>query len=125
MNYIYSYKICICMSMRRQDSHHCYLSTPPGLTKALTAILFFSAQKWCNQFFSRHQSAVRFSSLPSSHSFFSCGPGDKAGKDKGMFDGLLDSRRPDSTGPGDTPALSVICHPMQVLVVVMLSLKSY
>ncbi|XP_043974433.1 ubiquitin associated and SH3 domain containing Bb isoform X1 [Gambusia affinis] len=48
-----------------------------------------------------------------SHSFFSCGPGDKAGKDKGMFDGLLDSRRPDSTSPGDSPALSVICHPMQ------------
>uniref|UniRef100_A0A3B3VMM3 Ubiquitin associated and SH3 domain containing B n=1 Tax=Poecilia latipinna TaxID=48699 RepID=A0A3B3VMM3_9TELE len=50
-----------------------------------------------------------------SHSFFSCGPSDKAGKEKGMFDGLLDGRRPDSTSPGDTPALSVICHPMQVL----------
>ncbi|KAG7222441.1 hypothetical protein INR49_016262 [Caranx melampygus] len=50
-----------------------------------------------------------------SHSFFSCGPGDKSGKERGMFDGLLDSRRPDSTSPGDTPTLSLICHPMQVL----------
>uniref|UniRef100_A0A3P8V128 Ubiquitin associated and SH3 domain containing Bb n=1 Tax=Cynoglossus semilaevis TaxID=244447 RepID=A0A3P8V128_CYNSE len=50
-----------------------------------------------------------------SHSFFSCGPSDKACKDRGMFDGLLDSRRPDSSSPGDTPSLSLICHPMQVL----------
>uniref|UniRef100_A0A3Q3GY79 Ubiquitin associated and SH3 domain containing Bb n=1 Tax=Labrus bergylta TaxID=56723 RepID=A0A3Q3GY79_9LABR len=33
----------------------------------------------------------------------------------GMFDGLLDGRRPDNTSPGDTPTLSLICHPMQVL----------
>ncbi|KAF0021858.1 hypothetical protein F2P81_025888 [Scophthalmus maximus] len=32
-----------------------------------------------------------------------------------MFDGLLDSRRSDNTSPGDTPTLSLICHPMQVL----------
>lgn len=31
-----------------------------------------------------------------------------------MFDGLLDSRRLDNTSPGDTPTLSLICHPMQV-----------
>ncbi|XP_047246554.1 ubiquitin-associated and SH3 domain-containing protein B-like isoform X1 [Girardinichthys multiradiatus] len=48
-----------------------------------------------------------------SHSFFSCGPSEKSAKEKGMFDGLLDSRRPDSTSPGDMPTLSVICHPMQ------------
>uniref|UniRef100_A0A669DGC9 Ubiquitin associated and SH3 domain containing Bb n=1 Tax=Oreochromis niloticus TaxID=8128 RepID=A0A669DGC9_ORENI len=48
-----------------------------------------------------------------SHSFFSCEPSDKASKDRGLFDGLLDSRRPDSTSPGDTPSLSLICHPMQ------------
>ncbi|XP_015248273.1 PREDICTED: ubiquitin-associated and SH3 domain-containing protein B-like [Cyprinodon variegatus] len=48
-----------------------------------------------------------------SHSFFSCGPSEKGGKEKGMFDGLLDGRRPDSTGPGEMPPLSVICHPMQ------------
>uniref|UniRef100_A0A667YPS8 Ubiquitin associated and SH3 domain containing Bb n=1 Tax=Myripristis murdjan TaxID=586833 RepID=A0A667YPS8_9TELE len=34
-------------------------------------------------------------------------------RDRGMFDGLLDSRRPDNTSPGDTPTLSLICHPMQ------------
>ncbi|CAG6007613.1 unnamed protein product [Menidia menidia] len=50
-----------------------------------------------------------------SHSFFSCEPGDKSGKEKGMFDGLLDSRRPDNSNPGDTPAFSLICHPMQVV----------
>uniref|UniRef100_A0A3Q4M2Q6 Ubiquitin associated and SH3 domain containing B n=1 Tax=Neolamprologus brichardi TaxID=32507 RepID=A0A3Q4M2Q6_NEOBR len=50
-----------------------------------------------------------------SHSFFSCEASDKASKDRGLFDGLLDSRRPDSTSPGDTPSLSLICHPMQVL----------
>ncbi|XP_053728500.1 ubiquitin associated and SH3 domain containing Bb isoform X2 [Synchiropus splendidus] len=50
-----------------------------------------------------------------SHSFFSCNPSDKSTKDRGMFDGLLDSRRPDSTSPGDSPGLSLICHPMQVL----------
>uniref|UniRef100_A0A8C4DXG6 Ubiquitin associated and SH3 domain containing Bb n=1 Tax=Dicentrarchus labrax TaxID=13489 RepID=A0A8C4DXG6_DICLA len=50
-----------------------------------------------------------------SHSFFSCGPSEKTSKDRGMFDGLLDSRRPDNTSPGDTPTLSLICHPMQVL----------
>ncbi|XP_029373052.1 ubiquitin associated and SH3 domain containing Bb isoform X1 [Echeneis naucrates] len=48
-----------------------------------------------------------------SHSFFSCGPSDRTGKDRGMFDGLLDSRRPDNSSPGDTPTLSLICHPMQ------------
>uniref|UniRef100_A0A8P4KP32 Ubiquitin associated and SH3 domain containing Bb n=1 Tax=Dicentrarchus labrax TaxID=13489 RepID=A0A8P4KP32_DICLA len=48
-----------------------------------------------------------------SHSFFSCGPSEKTSKDRGMFDGLLDSRRPDNTSPGDTPTLSLICHPMQ------------
>lgn len=32
-----------------------------------------------------------------------------------MFDGLLDSRRPDNTSPGDPPTLSLICHPMQVV----------
>lgn len=31
-----------------------------------------------------------------------------------MFDGLLDSRRPENTSPGETPTLSLICHPMQV-----------
>lgn len=31
-----------------------------------------------------------------------------------MFDGLLDSRRPENTSP-DTPTLSLICHPMQVI----------
>lgn len=51
----------------------------------------------------------------SSHSFFSCGPSDRAGKERGMFDGLLDSRRPENTSPGDTPTLSLICHPMQVV----------
>ncbi|XP_067449976.1 ubiquitin associated and SH3 domain containing Bb isoform X2 [Thunnus thynnus] len=50
-----------------------------------------------------------------SHSFFSCGPSDKTGKERGLFDGLLDSRRPDNPSPGDTPTLSLICHPMQVL----------
>lgn len=50
----------------------------------------------------------------SSHSFFSCGPSDRTSKDRGMFDGLLDSRRPDNTSPGDTSSLSLICHPMQV-----------
>uniref|UniRef100_A0A3P8QDA3 Ubiquitin associated and SH3 domain containing Bb n=1 Tax=Astatotilapia calliptera TaxID=8154 RepID=A0A3P8QDA3_ASTCA len=50
-----------------------------------------------------------------SHSFFSCEASDKGSKDRGLFDGLLDSRRPDSTSPGDTPSLSLICHPMQVL----------
>ncbi|CAL8359997.1 unnamed protein product [Merluccius merluccius] len=53
-----------------------------------------------------------------SHSFFSCGPSsDKSSRerDRGLFDGLLDSRRPDNTSPGDTPTLSLICHPMQVL----------
>lgn len=57
------------------------------------------------------------SALPnhhSSHSFFSCGPSDRTGKERGMFDGLLDSRRTDNTSPGDTPTLSLICHPMQV-----------
>ncbi|KAM7399822.1 hypothetical protein PAMP_019066 [Pampus punctatissimus] len=49
-----------------------------------------------------------------SHSFFSCGPSDKT-RDRWMFDGLLDSRRPDNTSPGDAPTLSLICHPMQVL----------
>ncbi|XP_070762203.1 ubiquitin-associated and SH3 domain-containing protein B-like isoform X1 [Enoplosus armatus] len=48
-----------------------------------------------------------------SHSFFSCGPSDRTSKERGMFDGLLDSRRPDNTSPGDTPTLSLICHPMQ------------
>ncbi|CAN9510970.1 unnamed protein product [Ophioblennius macclurei] len=50
-----------------------------------------------------------------SHSFFSCGPADRTSKERGMFDGLLDSRRPDNSSPGDTPTLSLICHPMQVL----------
>lgn len=50
----------------------------------------------------------------SSHSFFSCGPSDRSSKDRGMFDGLLDSRRPENTSPGETPTLSLICHPMQV-----------
>ncbi|XP_061574723.1 ubiquitin-associated and SH3 domain-containing protein B-like isoform X2 [Cololabis saira] len=48
-----------------------------------------------------------------SHSFFSCGPSDRTSK--GLFEGLLDSRRSDSSSPGDTPSLSLICHPMQVL----------
>ncbi|KAG8002268.1 Ubiquitin-associated and SH3 domain-containing protein B, partial [Nibea albiflora] len=48
-----------------------------------------------------------------SHSFFSCGPSDRTSKERGMFDGLLDSRRPDNTSPGDPPTLSLICHPMQ------------
>uniref|UniRef100_A0A8C6T3H7 Ubiquitin associated and SH3 domain containing Bb n=1 Tax=Neogobius melanostomus TaxID=47308 RepID=A0A8C6T3H7_9GOBI len=39
----------------------------------------------------------------------------ESGKDRGVFDGLLDSRRPESTSPGETPTLSLICHPMQVL----------
>ncbi|XP_059932202.1 ubiquitin-associated and SH3 domain-containing protein B-like [Gadus macrocephalus] len=53
-----------------------------------------------------------------SHSFFSCEPSsDRTSRerDRGLFDGLLDSRRPDHTSPGDTPSLSLICHPMQVL----------
>ncbi|CAB1347769.1 unnamed protein product [Coregonus sp. 'balchen'] len=51
-----------------------------------------------------------------SHSFFSCSaPSDKGSKERGPFDGLLDSRRLDNTSPGDTPTLSLICHPMQVL----------
>lgn len=50
----------------------------------------------------------------SSHSFFSCGPSDRTSKERGMFDGLLDSRRPENTSPGDMPTLSLICHPMQV-----------
>ncbi|KAI4814989.1 hypothetical protein KUCAC02_005160 [Chaenocephalus aceratus] len=50
-----------------------------------------------------------------SHSFFSCGPSDRSSKDRGMFDGLLDSRRMENSSPGDTPTLSLICHPMQVL----------
>ncbi|KAM9800875.1 ubiquitin associated and SH3 domain containing Bb isoform 2-T2 [Neosynchiropus ocellatus] len=50
-----------------------------------------------------------------SHSFFSCSPSDKSTKDRGMFDGLLDSRRPDGTSAGDSLGLSLICHPMQVL----------
>ncbi|XP_010794094.1 ubiquitin-associated and SH3 domain-containing protein B-like [Notothenia coriiceps] len=49
-----------------------------------------------------------------SHSFFSCGPSDRSSKDRGMFDGLLDSRRMENSSPGDTPTLSLICHPMQV-----------
>lgn len=52
--------------------------------------------------------------LFSSHSFFSCGPSDKSSKERGMFDGLLDSRRPENTSPGEAPTLSLICHPMQV-----------
>lgn len=52
---------------------------------------------------------------PSSHSFFSCVLGDRTSKDRGMFDSLLDSRRPENTRPGDTPTLSLICHPMQVI----------
>ncbi|CAB1348794.1 unnamed protein product [Coregonus sp. 'balchen'] len=51
-----------------------------------------------------------------SHSFFSCSaPSDKGRRERGLFDGLLDSRRLDNTSPGDTPTLSLICHPMQVL----------
>lgn len=52
---------------------------------------------------------------PSSHSFFSCVPGDRTSKDRGMFDSLLDSRCPENTRLGDTPTLSLICHPMQVI----------
>lgn len=55
----------------------------------------------------------------SSHSFFSCGPSDKSSKERGMFDGLLDSRRPENTSPGETPTLSLICHPMQVWLFIM------
>ncbi|CDQ68759.1 unnamed protein product [Oncorhynchus mykiss] len=51
-----------------------------------------------------------------SHSFFSCSaPSDKVSRERGLFDGLLDSRLLDNTSPGDTPTLSLICHPMQVL----------
>lgn len=57
------------------------------------------------------------SGLHRSHSFFSCGPSDRTAKEqRGMFDGLLDSRRPESTSPGDPTTLSLICHPMQVIV---------
>lgn len=35
-----------------------------------------------------------------------------------MFVGLLDSRRHD-TSPGDTPTVSLICHPVQVGVMVL------
>lgn len=49
-----------------------------------------------------------------SHSFFSCGPSDKTSKERWMFDGLMDSRRNENASPGDTPTLSLICHPMQV-----------
>ncbi|KAM9453769.1 ubiquitin associated and SH3 domain containing Bb isoform 1-T1 [Salvelinus alpinus] len=51
-----------------------------------------------------------------SHSFFSCSaPSDKVSRERGLFDGLLDNRLLDNTSPGDTPTLSLICHPMQVL----------
>ncbi|KAM6932955.1 ubiquitin-associated and SH3 domain-containing protein B-like [Xenentodon cancila] len=53
--------------------------------------------------------------LHSSHSFFSCGPSDRTSKDRGLLDGLLESRRSDSSSLGDMPTLSLICHPMQVL----------
>ncbi|XP_056905652.1 ubiquitin-associated and SH3 domain-containing protein B-like isoform X2 [Takifugu flavidus] len=49
--------------------------------------------------------------LHGSHSFFSCVPADRTSRNRGMFD----SRRPETSGPGDTPTLSLICHPMQVL----------
>ncbi|XP_061638528.1 glucuronokinase with putative uridyl pyrophosphorylase isoform X5 [Phyllopteryx taeniolatus] len=49
-----------------------------------------------------------------SHSFFSCGLSDRSSRERGMFDGPVDSRHPD-TSPGDTPAVSLICHPVQVL----------
>ncbi|KAJ3590524.1 hypothetical protein NHX12_008474 [Muraenolepis orangiensis] len=49
-----------------------------------------------------------------SYSFFSCGPNsDPGSRERGR--GLSDSHRPDNTSPGDTPTLSLICHPMQVL----------
>ena len=75
--------------------------------------LFSTAKrkKLCNLYFI---SALCSPGHHSSHSFFSCGPSDKTSKERGMFDGLLDSRRPDNTSPGDTPTLSLICHPMQV-----------
>ncbi|KAM6959103.1 ubiquitin-associated and SH3 domain-containing protein B-like [Aplochiton taeniatus] len=44
-----------------------------------------------------------------SHSFFT------PSRDRGGLDALLDSRRLDNMSHGDTPALSLICHPMQVL----------
>ncbi|XP_055736009.1 ubiquitin-associated and SH3 domain-containing protein B-like isoform X2 [Salvelinus fontinalis] len=51
-----------------------------------------------------------------SHSFFNCSaPSDKESRERGLFDGLLDSRRLDNASPGDTPTSSLICHPMQVL----------
>ncbi|XP_010891972.1 ubiquitin associated and SH3 domain containing Bb [Esox lucius] len=51
-----------------------------------------------------------------SHSFFSCTtPSDKGIRERVVLDGLLDSRRLDNSSPADTPTLSLICHPMQVL----------
>ncbi|XP_014017956.1 ubiquitin-associated and SH3 domain-containing protein B [Salmo salar] len=51
-----------------------------------------------------------------SHSFFNCSaPSDKESRERGLFNGLLDSRRLDNASPEDTPTSSLICHPMQVL----------
>ncbi|XP_019717137.1 ubiquitin associated and SH3 domain containing Bb isoform X4 [Hippocampus comes] len=49
-----------------------------------------------------------------SHSFFTSEPSDKTIRERRMFVGLLDSRHHD-TSPGDTPTVSLICHPVQVL----------
>ncbi|XP_019717135.1 ubiquitin associated and SH3 domain containing Bb isoform X2 [Hippocampus comes] len=47
-----------------------------------------------------------------SHSFFTSEPSDKTIRERRMFVGLLDSRHHD-TSPGDTPTVSLICHPVQ------------